>query len=92
MANHIDNHTIEEIFRDRIAPYLGTAETQKALRETELIYQTLCHQVPARENVSFLYHEFLSTYEFIAGWESKQAVLDCVEFLNNEVSKNPALA
>jgi hypothetical protein len=91
ITSQIDSHVIDEIFRERIVPHLGTAETQKALKETELIYRSLCHQTPARENVGFLYRKFLSTYEFVAGSASKQTALDCIQFLNNEVSKNSAL-
>jgi hypothetical protein len=91
-AKLVDNHKIDEIFRERIVPYLGMAETEKALHETELIYKALCDETPAKENVGFLYQEFFSTYEFLPGSAAKQAVLDCIEFLNHEVSKNPGLS
>ena len=83
---------IDELFRERIVPYLGTAETRKALEETEWVYQSLCDQEPAKESLSLLYHEFLSAYEFIRKPESKQAILDCIQFLNTQVRNNPALA
>ena len=92
ITSQVDAKVIEELFRERIIPYLGTAETQKALRETEWVYRSLCDQEPAKENLSFLYQKFLSAYEFIRSAASKQATLDCIQFLNTQVRNNPALA
>jgi len=91
IADHVYADVIDELFRERIVPYLGMAETQKALKETELVYKKLCDHEPAREYLSLLYERFLSTYEFIRRPDSKQAVLDCIHFLNMEVRRNPAL-
>lgn len=91
ITDHVYANVIDELFHERIVPYLGMAETQMALKETELVYKRLCVHEPAKEHLSLLYERFLSTYECIRRPDSKQAVLDCIHFLNTEVRRNPAL-
>ncbi len=91
ITSQVDADAIEELFRERIIPYLGTAETQKALTETEWVYRSLCDHQPARENQGFLYQKLLAAYEFIRPAAAKQATLDCIQFLNTQVRNNPAL-
>jgi hypothetical protein len=91
IADHVDTRVVEELFREQIIPHLGTAETAKALKATESVYQSLCDREPAKENLSYLYQKFLSTYEYVRQPASRQAVLDCIQFLNSAVRKNPAL-
>jgi hypothetical protein len=91
IADQLDTNVVEELFREQIIPYLGTAETAKAVKATESVYKSLCGRQPARENLSFLYHKFLSTYEYVRQPASRQAVLDCIQYLNSAVRNNPAL-
>jgi hypothetical protein len=89
--DHVDTNVIEELFDARIVPYLGTAETEKAVKETELVYKSLCNHQPVKENLGFLYQKFLSTYEYARQPASRQVILDCLQFLNSAVRNNPAL-
>jgi hypothetical protein len=91
-ADHVDTKVVEELFRERIIPYLGTAQTEKAVKATESVYKSLCGHQPAKENLSFLYQKFLSTYEYVRQPASRQAILDCIQYLNSAVRNNPALA
>ncbi len=87
----IEHNIIEELFVERIVPHLGTAETAKAVQETEFIYKSLCNRQPVKESLGFLYQKFFSTYDYARQPASKQVILDCLQFLNSAVRNNPAL-